>query len=127
MKRSFVIVTVLAATLCVAPQLWAKTFYMKNGEQIEYQRYWQEGGRVYLQINRDTEVDFAPEEVDLVRTAKAAKGAAVKHKAKHKKHVKHAAAPKAAKPAAPAAEGKKPSSVAKPAADPPARMKPANP
>ncbi|HYS43733.1 MAG TPA: hypothetical protein VEM32_07100, partial [Geobacteraceae bacterium] len=103
MKGLFVFVT-LAATLCIAPQLWAKTFYLKNGEQIKYQRYWQKEGRVYLLINRDTLVDFAPEEVDLEQTAKAAKTGVVKKKVAHKKHVKRHAAQKAAKPACPAVE-----------------------
>lgn len=127
MKGLFVFVTVLAATLCIVPQLWAKTFYLKNGEQIEYQRYWQKEGRVYLQINRDTLVDFAPEEVDLEKTVKAAKTGVVKKKAKHKMHVKRHAAQKAAKPATPAAEGKQPVPAAQPAPAPqPApAMKPA--
>ncbi len=85
MKRVIVLVTVLAATLCCVPQLWAKTFYLKNGEEIEYQRYWQKEGRVYVLINRDTLVDFAPEEVDLAKTAKAAKA---KKKAQHRKPAK---------------------------------------
>ncbi len=120
MKGLFVFVT-LVATLCIVPQLWAKTFYLKNGEQIKYQRYWQKEGRVYLLINRDTLVDFAPEEVDLEKTVKAAKTGVVKKKATHKKHVKPHAAQKAAKPACPAAEEKKPA----PAALPPSAAKPA--
>ncbi len=112
MKRLVVVVTVLAATLCIAPQLWAKTFYLKNGEQIEYKRYWQKEGRVYLLINRDTLVDFAAAEVDLEKTAKAAKTGVVKKKATHKKHLKRHAAQKAVKPACPAAEGKKPAAAA---------------
>jgi hypothetical protein len=127
MKRLFVVVTVLAATLCIAPQLWAKTFYLKNGEQIEYQRYWQKEGRVYLQINRDTVVDFAPDEVDMEKTVKAAKTGVVKKKVKHKKHVKPHAVQKAAKPATPAVEGKQPAPAAQPssAAKPAAAVKPA--
>lgn len=84
MKVLIVFLT-LAATLCIAPQLRAKTFYLKNGERIEYQRYWEKDGRIYVLINRDTEVDFAPEEVDLRKTEKAAR---VEKKIRHKKSVK---------------------------------------
>ncbi|HTG80956.1 MAG TPA: hypothetical protein VL949_03375 [Geobacteraceae bacterium] len=127
MKRWIVFVTVLVAVMCVAPQLWAKTFYLKDGERIECQRYWEKEGRVYVLINRDTLVDFAPGEVDLEKTAKAAKAPAVKKKAKHKKHVKRHAVPKAAKPAPsapsapPAATEKKPAV----APQPPSAAKPA--
>ncbi|HEX8960622.1 MAG TPA: DUF5684 domain-containing protein [Geobacteraceae bacterium] len=88
MKRLIILVTVLAASLCCVPQLWAKTFYLKNGEEIEYKSYWQKQGRVYVLINRDTLVDFAPGEVDLAKTAKAAKAGEAKKKVRHKKPAK---------------------------------------
>ena len=119
MKGLFVFVT-LAASLCIAPQLEAKTFYLKNGEQIKYKRYWQKDGRINVLITRDTLVDFAPEEVDMEKTLKAAKTGVAKKKVTHKKHLKRHAVPKAAKPACPAAEEKKPV----PAALPPAAAKP---
>jgi hypothetical protein len=118
MKRWVVFVTVVAATLCSAPQLWAKTFYLKNGEEITYRRYWQEKGRVYVQINRDTLVDFAPDEVDLAKTAKAAKTGEAKKKARHatpakRKHPKAVPAPGAS-----TVQESKPAPVANPALAP---------
>ena len=111
MKGLFVFVT-LAVTLCIVPQLWAKTFYLKNGEQIEYKRYWQKDGRINVLITRDTLVDFAPEEVDMEKTLKAARTGVAKKMVTRKKHLKRHAAPKAVKPACPPAEAKKPAPAA---------------
>jgi hypothetical protein len=87
MGKYLVSFTVLAAALLlITPQLWAKTFYLKNGEQIEYKSYWKKNGRIYLLITRDTMIDFAPSEVALNKTRKSA-GIGKKHK--HKRHHLH--------------------------------------
>jgi hypothetical protein len=69
MKFGQALIVVLTAVLCLAPNAKAGTFYLKDGSQIEYLRYWQKDGTIYLLINRDTQVEFASEEVDLKRTA----------------------------------------------------------
>lgn len=125
MRGLSVVLVVLAAVLFVSPQLWAKTFYLKNGDEIEYQSYRQKDGAISVLINRDTEVDFPLDEVDLEKTAKAAaeeekKAAAAAKKAKKKKGVKRPAVHRGAKPkpgkAAPAKAGeKKPAPAASPA------------
>lgn len=107
MRRLFVVVTIIAATLFISPQLWAKTFYLENGGQIECQSYRQKGGRIFVLINRDTEVEFAVAEVDLHKTVKAA--GKEKKKARHKKRAHHRVAAK------PKAEGEKGAPAAKPA------------
>ena len=84
MKGLIVYIT-LAAMLCIVPQLGAKTFYMNNGERIEYQRYWEKDGRVYVLINRDILVDFTPEEVNIGKTEKAA---GAEKNIRHRKSVK---------------------------------------
>jgi spermidine synthase len=87
MGKSLIIFTVIAAVLLIStPQLWAKTFYLKNGEQIEYKSYWKKNGRICLLITRDTMIDFAPSEVALNKTRKSA-GIGKKHK--HRRHVLH--------------------------------------
>lgn len=106
MKVLIVCIT-LAATFCITPQLWAKTFYLKNGDQIEYQRYWKKDGRIHVLLNRDTEVEFSPKEVDLKNTKKAAK---LEKKIRHKKPVKRtprraAIKPVSAEKSAPVAKG----------------------
>ena len=116
MRGSFVLVTVIAATLFISPQVRAKTFYLKNGEQIDYQSYRQKDGRIFVRINRDTEVDFSPEEVDLKKTEKDAKQ---EKKVRTKKGAHHH---KPAVKKAPKVEQKKGAPSAKPA---PAAAKPA--
>ena len=102
MKGSFVILTVIAAILFISAQSEAKTFYLKNGDEIEYQSYKQRGGVVYLQINQDSEVEFPVGEVDLARTAKANGEKITAHPAKVKKHVIKRAADKTPKQGVPA-------------------------
>ncbi len=68
LSLTFLLLSILL-TAGVAP---AKTFYLRDGATIQYKRMWTQGGRVYVLINRDTLVDFAPEEVDQRRTLKAA-------------------------------------------------------
>ena len=94
MKRFIIVLTAFVATFSLCPQLWAKTFYLKNGEEIEYQSYRQKNATIYLLINRDTEVEFPVNEVDLAKTVKAA---AESKKMKHKLHAKRHSARKAVK------------------------------
>lgn len=68
MRRSFVTLTVIAGFFFASPSLWAKSFYLKNGEEIECQSYRQQGDMIYVQINNETEVDFALDEVDFRKT-----------------------------------------------------------
>jgi len=98
MKRFIFILTVSVATFSICPQLWAKTFYLKNGEEIEYQSYRQKNATIYLLINRDTEVEFPVNEVDLAKTVKAA---GESKKIKHKQHATRHSAKKAVKHAVP--------------------------
>lgn len=63
----------LLSVLFTAGPAPAKTFYLSDGSTIEYKRFWKQGDRIFVLINRDTLVDFAPEEVDQRRTLKAAK------------------------------------------------------
>ena len=98
MKRFFIVLTVILATFSIAPPLWAKTFYLKNGDEIEYQSYRQKEGTIYLLINRDTEVEFPVKEVDLAKTVKAA---GESKKVKQKKHAKRHSVKKAVKHAVP--------------------------
>lgn len=88
MKKATSILILFAALIFLAQTVTAKTFYLKNGEEIDYQKSWKKNGRIYVLVNRDTLIDFAPGEVDLKRTYR--KPAAEK-KAKHhlvKKHHK---------------------------------------
>ncbi len=74
-------ILITLATLCfLAQPVLARTFYLKNGEQINYQKSWKKNGRIYVLINRDTLIDFAPEEVNLKKTY---------HHGISKKRVKH--------------------------------------
>ena len=98
MQRFIIVLTVIVATFSIAPLLWAKTFYLKNGDQIEYKSYRQKGGTIYLLITRDTEVAFSASEVDLAKTVKAA---AASKKLQHKKHAKRSSVKKTVKHAAP--------------------------
>jgi len=74
MRGSFVALAVIAGVLFAAPSLWAKTFYLKNGEEIECQSYRQQGDRIIVRINNETVVDFALDEVDFKRTPKIKPG-----------------------------------------------------
>lgn len=104
MKISFVILAVMAAFLFAPQQSQAKTFYLKNGDEIEYQSYKLRDGVVYLQINQDSEIEFPEGEVDLAKTAEAAGGKLKTPPVKLKKHEEKRAAGKALKQGVPANE-----------------------
>jgi len=94
---------IIAVFLSVLPS-FAKNVYLKNGEVIDAQRVWQNGGLVHVLVNRDTLIDFTPSEVDSKKTfgQKAVKSPKPKaHKTKLKLVAAKVAAP-AANPPAPA-------------------------
>ncbi len=68
MKKATAILISFAALLFLAQPVTARTFYLKNGEEIDYQQSWKKNGRIYVLVNRDTLIDFAPEEVDMQKT-----------------------------------------------------------
>ena len=74
MRGSFVTLTVISGLLFASPSLWAKTLYLKNGEEIDCQSYRQEGDRIHVRINSETEVDFTFDEVDFKKTPKIKPG-----------------------------------------------------
>lgn len=74
MRGLFVTLSVLAGLLFASSSLWAKTFYLKNGEEIECQSYRQQGDRIIVRINDETVVDFALDEVDFKKTPKIKPG-----------------------------------------------------
>jgi hypothetical protein len=80
MKKVTAILIALSAIYFLAKPVLARTFYLKNGEEINYQKSWKKNGRIYVLINRDTLIDFAPEEVNLKKTY---------HHGVSKKRVKH--------------------------------------
>lgn len=91
MKRAIIAAAVVSAVLCAAPALRAETIYLKNGYEIDCQRSWQEKGTVYVQINPRSTIEFAPEEVDLERTAGGAKGERHVSRKPHGNGAKHPA------------------------------------
>ncbi|WP_054696288.1 hypothetical protein [Geotalea toluenoxydans] len=66
-----IITLVLSIPLFLSSSLWAKSIYLKDGSEIECQSYRQEGDSIIAQINSETALDFALEEVDFTKTAKA--------------------------------------------------------
>jgi hypothetical protein len=110
-KRLFVIVTVTAVACCFPPQPRAATFYLKDGGEIECQSYWQKNGRVYVRINQETVVDFAPDETDPVQNRQPA---VMEQKTGSQREEKRPAAPQAAVATSARAESKSPSAAAKP-------------
>ncbi len=86
MKKATAVLISFAALLLLAQPVTARTFYLKNGEEIDYQRSWKKNGRIYVLVNRDTMIDFAPEEVDMKRTYE--QGAPAK-KVKHQHGKRH--------------------------------------
>ncbi len=104
----FLVRVVLSLSLCLvlaatghAREL--KKVYLKGDGIIECQKFWREGDKVKVLVNRDTYLEFSTGEVDLKRTFKPQKR--VKHRpaASGKKAAAAVAAkPPAPQPAAPA-------------------------
>ncbi len=68
MKSFLILLALITASLVVSSAVWAKTVYLKNGDEIECESYRQEGEKVFVRINPETEIDFAAEEIDPVKT-----------------------------------------------------------
>jgi len=61
-----------------------KSVYLKDGGIIDCQSFWKEDGKVMVLVNRDVLVDLPFKEVDMKRTFKARKRAAVRKPADQK-------------------------------------------
>jgi hypothetical protein len=46
----------------------ARSVYLSDGGIIQAQKVWQEEGRIYVLLNRDSLISFSPEEIDLKKT-----------------------------------------------------------
>jgi hypothetical protein len=122
--RLLLLALLLNATL--ATVVLARSVYLADGGKIEAQKVWQEDGRVYVLLNRDSLITFSPQEINLKKTfAKKKQVAKIKAVAKSVE-VPAATAPAAAQPA------EKPASAAvtaeksapAPAVPPPVAKKP---
>jgi hypothetical protein len=91
-------------------QARAATVYLNDGAVIQAQRAWRGQGTIYVQVNRDVLLEFAPAEVNLRKTVLGKSG-------KGKRHPAHAM--KKAAPANQAAGGKNAGEVAAPKTPPP--------
>ncbi len=62
----------------------ARTVYLADGGVIQAQKVWQEEGKIYVLLNRDSLIHFSPEEINLKKTfAKKRQSAATKSVAKN--------------------------------------------
>lgn len=73
--KKLLVLTTLVVLFCSASKIRAATLYFKNGDEFEYQRYWERNGRIHVQINKESEVDFAKDELDLIKSKIAVKPA----------------------------------------------------
>ena len=64
--RLLLLALLLNATL--ATGVLARSVYLADGGKIEAQKVWQEDGRIYLLLNRDSLIFFSPEEINLQKT-----------------------------------------------------------
>lgn len=112
MKKSIVMSLCVVTLVLAAGSALAKTFYLSDGTAIGYRQVWQQGGTIYLLVNRDTLLEFAPAEVDQRRSLKAAGLKKFPRPVMKKRHAvpapvarkKHAARPAAAKEPEPEVE-----------------------
>ena len=77
----------------------ARSVYLADGGIIQAQRVWQEEGRVYVLLNRDSLITFSPEEINLKKTF-AKKRPPVAAQSGRKSGVKAPPAPASALPVA---------------------------
>ena len=119
--RLLLLALLLNATL--ATVVLARSVYLADGGIIAAQKVWQEDGRVYVLLNRDSLITFSPQEINLQKTfakkKQVAKTKAVAKSVEVPAAPTPAAAPVAEKPANPAA------TPVKPAAAPAESMAPA--
>lgn len=117
----------------LATMALARPVYLADGGIIQAQRVWQEEGRIYVLLNRDSLITFSPEEINLKKTFAKKRQSATspgKKSATAKAPATTAAPPVAVKaepaakvstppaPAAPAPVAKKPAPVPRPVAAP---------
>ncbi len=119
MKRVFGgVILALVLVLSVVTMASAMQVYLKDGSILDARSYSRSDGMVTVQVNRDIVLEFGEDEIDLKRTAQAAKAAKRRAAAKAaavpvaEKADKVGTAPAAAKPAP---------ATAQPAATPPAK------
>ncbi len=72
MKNCITVSLFILTLLLAASPAPAKTFYLSDGSTIQYLKVWKKGDRIFLLVNRDTLLEFLPEEVDKKRTLRAA-------------------------------------------------------
>ncbi len=108
--RLLLLALLLNATL--ATVVLAHSVYLADGGIIEAQKVWQEDGRVYVLLNRDSLITFSPQEINLQKTfaqkKQVAKTKAVAKSVKVPETTAPAAAPTAEKPATAAVTSEKP-------------------
>ena len=64
--RLLLLALLLNATL--ATVVLARSVYLADGGVIKAQKVWQEEGRIYLLLNRDSLIFFSPEKINLQKT-----------------------------------------------------------
>ncbi|PKN11585.1 MAG: hypothetical protein CVU69_11945 [Deltaproteobacteria bacterium HGW-Deltaproteobacteria-4] len=81
--RLLLLALLLNATL--ATGALARSVYLADGGKIEAQKVWQEEGRIYLLLNRDSLIYFSPEEVNMQKTFAKKKQKKAPHASARKK------------------------------------------
>ena len=64
--RLLLLALLLNATLVTGAL--ARSVYLADGGVIKAQKVWQEEGRIYLLLNRDSLITFSPEEINMQKT-----------------------------------------------------------
>lgn len=59
---------ILLLNTVLATVALARSVYLADGGIIEAQKVWQEEGRIYVLLNRDSLITFSPEEINLKKT-----------------------------------------------------------
>lgn len=120
--RLLLLALLLNATL--ATVVLARSVYLADGGMIQAQKVWQEEGRIYVLLNRDSLISFSPEEIDLKKTFAKKKSKAPLQSGKKKTVAKAPATPAAAVAAVKQAEAGSTPAVAAPI---PAKVEPIAP
>ena len=108
------LLTLLLNTV-LATVVLARPVYLADGGIIQAQKVWQEEGRVYVLVNRDSLIHFSPEEINLKKTfAKKWQDAPLKSGKKSVPATVAAKAPAAAQSAAPASPAPAPAKATPP-------------
>jgi len=123
MKPVVAVLMSLALMFAFSQKVLAKTVYLKNGDEIDCQKVWKEGGRINVLINRDTLIDFAPGDVNQDKTFGHKP---VKKKIRHHKK-RHGTGPKAARQTSKAGSNARTANAKPVVKTPPPATKPAAP